>query len=71
MENTNDTSTSITRTDSSRAVPTPTAHFLGSFAVDARQEKRRQLVKRNAITQYLTEEWDDTSIWRSAVSENL
>lgn len=54
-------------------VTIPGAQFPGSFAPDSRHElkKFRSRRTRSLAVEYLTESWDDPSLWRSAVSLSI
>ena len=52
-------------------MPASTAQFPGSFASDLRQDHRKYAeirTFRSIIYTYFTDQWDDISVWKSAVS---
>lgn len=54
-----------------RLVPASTAQFPGSFAPDLRRDDRKYCEDRTfsrVVYTYLTDSWDDISLWKSAVS---
>jgi len=57
--------------ESTKLVTSPGAQFLGSFAADSRQDKRKPAPRRDIksiVKHYFTEGWDDINVWKSAVS---
>src|ERR1700722_16526811 len=55
-------------------VTSPAAQFLGSFAADSRQDNRKPAPRRDIksiVRHYFIEDWDEISIWKSAVSSNF
>lgn len=54
-----------------KLVPTGATQFPGSFAPDLRKDSRIYVEKRtwqNILRSYITDGWEDISIWKSAVS---
>lgn len=54
--------------------PAAPAQFLGSFAAGSRQDDRKPAARRDIksiVQHYFTEAWDDTNIWKSAVSQEF